>query len=80
MGIKTIRVCDVTGKELNTPFHIGFMVDGESVKLEVSQQVAQKLVLVMASKMPDGALEEAADEVFGKGWQRKHLTMTENEE
>lgn len=68
MGIKTVRVCDVTGEELVSPFYIGFSVEGRDVKLEVNQKVATRFVFALASRLSPDVLAEVAEEVFGKDW------------
>ena len=68
MGVKTVRVCDVTGEELVSPFFIGFSKDGRDIKLEVNQKVATRFVFALASRLSSDALSEAAEEVFGKDW------------
>ena len=74
MGLKTVRVCDVTGEELVSPFNIGFNVEGRNVKLEVSQKVAQQFVFALAGRLHPDALAEVVAEVFGKDWDKHEHT------
>lgn len=71
MGIKTIRVCDITGEEISLPVNIGFSVDGEDIKLEISHKVAQRFVIALANRVDSDVLAEVAAEVFGKDWREQ---------
>lgn len=70
MGVKTVRVCDATGDELVAPFHMGFVLDGKPITLEVNKDVAQKFVLTMARRLNPGDLEEIMVEFFGNDWDK----------
>ena len=72
MGIKTIRVCDVTGDVLTSPVNIGFtLADGKTVKFEVNQKVASQFVLALASRLPPESLLEVVKEFFNKDWEEQ---------
>ena len=69
MGLK--RMCDVTGEALISPVNIGFMVDGQEVKLTVNQKVIQKFVFALAARLEADIFAEVVTETFGKDWDKK---------
>jgi len=68
MGVKTIRVCDITGEPLVSPVKLGFVIGSEQIILEVNMGVAEKLVFALASRLSAEEMEEATKEAFGKNW------------
>lgn len=68
MGVKIVRVCDITGEPLSSPVKLGFRVSGEEVLLEVNMDIAQKLMFAFANRLSNDQINEATEEVFGSNW------------
>jgi hypothetical protein len=68
MGVKTIRVCDITGEPLVSPVRLGFKTNGEEIIFETDMSKAQQLMIAFASRLSNDELIEATEEVFGKNW------------
>lgn len=66
MGIKTVRICDVTGQDLVRPVKMGFVIDGQNIVMEVNQEIAQKFVLSAVNRLSKEDLLDVLEEVFGQ--------------
>ncbi len=66
MGIKTVRICDVTGQDLVRPVRMGFVIAGQDIVMEVNQEIAQKFVLSAVNRLSKDDLLAVLEEVFGQ--------------